>query len=87
MIENSPLLSITTFTPSCSTTSSNFPGFSTYSRWYDIPAQPLFRTPMRTIWGVGFLRRFRNRSTAVGVCLGVEGEVELYAYTERYVPK
>lgn len=33
MIENSALLSMSTRTPSCSTTSSNLPGFSTYSRW------------------------------------------------------
>ena len=67
MIENSALLSIKTLTPSCSTTSSNLAGFSTYSRWYERPAQPLLRTPMRIIWGVGLLSRLRNRSTAVGV--------------------
>ena len=68
MIENSALLSMRTFTPSCSTISSNFAGFSTYSKWYESPAQPLLRTPMRIIWGVGLLSKFRNRSTAVGVC-------------------
>lgn len=67
MIEKSALLSINTRTPSCSTTSSNFPGFSTYSRWYDNPAQPLFRTPMRISCGVGPFRSPRSRETASGV--------------------
>jgi len=67
MIEKSALLSISTFTPSCSATSSNFPGSSTYSRWYESPAQPLFRTPIRISCGVGPLSRPLSLSTAFGV--------------------
>jgi hypothetical protein len=67
IIEKSALLSISTRTPSCSTTSSNLPGFSTYSRWYDKPAQPLFRTPMRISWGVGPFNKPCSRDTALGV--------------------
>ena len=67
IIENKALLSISTRTPSCSTTSSNFPGLSTYSRWYDMPAHPLFRTPTRMSWGVGPFNSIRSRVTAVGV--------------------
>lgn len=69
MIENNALESTTTLTPSCSTTSSNRSGFSTYSRWYDMPAHPLFRTPIRMSWGVGEARRSLIRTTAVGDCL------------------
>lgn len=67
IIENSALLSMTTLTPSCSTTSSNFPGLSTYSKWYDNPAHPLFFTPILKCWGVGDLSNALNRSTAAGV--------------------
>lgn len=68
MIEKRALLSINTLTSSCWTTSSNFPGCSTYSRWYCIPAQPLLRTPMRMSCGVGPEMRAWSRWTAVGVC-------------------
>jgi len=67
MIENRALLSINTLTSSCWTTSSNFPGWCTYSRWYCIPAQPLLRTPMRMSCGVGPEMRAWSRWTAVGV--------------------
>jgi len=69
MIEKSALLSISTFTSSCSTTSSNFPGFSTYSRWYESPAQPLFRTPIRMSCGVGPRNKPLSLITAFGVII------------------
>jgi len=59
--------SIKTLTPSCSTCSSNFPGLSTYSRWYAEPEQPLFLTPTRISFGSGSSSNSRNLSTAVGV--------------------
>lgn len=60
MILNSALLSINTFTPSCSTVSSNAPGLSTYSRWYARPLQPRFFTPTRIILCSGELKRLCN---------------------------
>lgn len=53
IILNSALLSISTLTPSCSTSSSNMPGFSTYSRWYASPLHPRFRTPTLISFGSG----------------------------------
>ena len=59
--------SINTFTPSCSTCSSNLPGLSTYSKWYAEPEQPLFFTPIRISFGSGESSNSRRCSTAVGV--------------------
>lgn len=67
MMLNNAFESMTTFTPSCSTTSSNFAGLSTYSKWYERPAQPLLRTPMRRSWGVGLLLSVRSLSNALEV--------------------
>jgi hypothetical protein len=64
---NNALLSISTFTPSCSTTSSNVPAFSTYSRWYASPEQPLFLTPTRIIFGSGCSSSSRRWRRADGV--------------------
>lgn len=61
------LESIKTLTPSCSTTSSKGAGFSTYSRWYDSPEQPLFFTPIRISFGSGWETRSRSLDSAVGV--------------------
>jgi hypothetical protein len=82
MIEKRALESMSTRTPSCCTISSNFPGSSTYSRWYCIPAQPLLRTPTRTSWGVGPDISERIRCTADGVYFvkiaGVKGCSQRY---------
>ncbi len=59
--------SINTFTPSCSTCSSNLPGLSTYSKWYADPEHPLFLTPIRISFGSGESSNSRRCSTAVGV--------------------
>lgn len=64
---NSALLSMRTFTPSCSTSSSNALGFSTYSRWYAKPLHPRFRTPTLISFGSGWFSRFRIWFTAPGV--------------------
>lgn len=66
---NSALLSISTLTPSCSTVSSNFPGFSTYSRWYARPEQPLFFTPTLIIFGSGDESKFLSCAVADGVSI------------------
>jgi len=69
MMLNSALLSINTLTPSCTTSSSNGPGFCTYSRLYARPLQPRFRTPILMSWGSGWSNSARRCSTAVGVSL------------------
>jgi hypothetical protein len=74
------LLSISTLTPSSgSTTSSNRPGLSVYSRLYAIPAQPFVRIPMRSrLFGLPDDARVRRRSMAVEVWARViEYEVDL----------
>lgn len=67
MMLNRALLSISTLTPSWSTSSSNGPGLSTYSRWYASPLHPRLRTPILISWGSGWSSRARSCSTADGV--------------------
>ena len=67
IILKSALLSIKTFTPSCSTVSSKDPALSTYSKWYANPEHPLFLTPMRMNLLSGDSNSCRSWETAVGV--------------------
>lgn len=71
---NKALLSIRTLTPSCSTTSSNAFGFSTYSRWYARPEQPLFFTPTLIILWSCSSRSFRcSRAGVLMVIAALRG--------------
>lgn len=67
MTLSNALESINTLTPSCSTCSSNFPGLSTYSKWYAEPEHPLFLTPTLMSLGSGESSSSRRCSTADGV--------------------
>ena len=64
---NKALLSIKTLTPSCSTSSSNVPGFSTYSRLYASPEHPRFFTPTRINFGSGSSSKALRCATALNV--------------------
>lgn len=69
MMFRSALLSMRTFTPSCSTCSSNADGLSTYSRWYANPEQPLALVPILMSFGSGWSSKSRRWATADGESL------------------
>ena len=64
---NRALESITIFTPSCSTISSNFPGFVMYCKSYVSPEHPLFFTPILISFGSGCCSSPRKWLIALGV--------------------
>lgn len=66
-MENKALESINTLTPSCSINSSNLPGWSTYSKLYVKPEQPLFLTPILMSLGCGWFNKACKWSTALDV--------------------